>query len=306
MSMGTKKWLAAAAWLVTVGAVLFAAAMATNHWDFSLLSTESFVTDTYEIEEGFSRIELNTETADILFAASEDKLCRVVCTEPENRKHSVGIRNGTLTIHSTDSRKWFEHIGISFQAPKVTVYLPKAEYESIVIKASTGDVEITDEIKVDSAEVSISTGDIRVNHISAGTVDCSASTGAIFISDTACTGDLNACITTGDVNVMNVTCRNFFSNGSTSALALEDVIAAEKITVERSTGDVELKRSDADQIFIKTSTGDVSGSLLSGKEFITDTSIGSISVPAAGGGGKCEIETSTGDINIVISDGSEK
>ena len=51
---------------------------------------------------------------------------------------------------------------------------------------------------------------------------------------------------------------------------------------------------------VNTSTGDVNGTLLSEKIFITDTSTGRVSVPKTTSGGKCEITTSTGDINIGI------
>ena len=305
MSKSAKKWLITAASLVTIGVILFAAVMTAYHWDFSLLSTDRFETNTYEISEEFSDIKLNTETADILFAVSSDNMCRVVCCEEENMKHSVSVQDGTLTVSFVDDRTWYEHIGFSFHSPKVTVYLPETEYASLVIKGSTGDVEIADEIKFDSAQISLSTGDIRVNNISAGTLDFSASTGDIVISNVNCTGDIKASVTTGDVKMMNVTCRNLISSGSTGDISLDNVIAAEKFSIERSTGDVKFNSSDAAEIYVKTSTGDVTGALLTEKIFITETSTGSVNVPKTRTGGNCEIVTSTGDIKIEISDGAD-
>lgn len=58
--------------------------------------------------------------------------------------------------------------------------------------------------------------------------------------------------------------------------------------------------SDAAEIYVRTSTGSVKGTLLSEKVFITETSTGSVSVPKTVTGGKCEIRTSTGDIQIEI------
>ncbi|MDO4810488.1 MAG: DUF4097 family beta strand repeat-containing protein [Eubacteriales bacterium] len=296
MSKSAKKWLIAAASLVTIGAILFAAVMTAYHWDFSRLSTDNFETNTYEISEEFSDIKFNTETADILFATSSDGTCRVVCYEKENVKHSVLVQDGTLTVNVVDDRAWNEHIGINYQPPKLTVYLPKTEYASIVIKASTGDIELPNEMKVDSAVISMSTGDIRIHNMSAGTLDLSASTGEIFVSNVTCTGDLKANTTTGDVNLMKVTCQNLFSTGSTSDISLKNVIATGKFSIERSTGDVVFESSDAAEIFVETSTGDVTGSLLTEKTFVAKTSTGNISVPKTTAGGKCEIITSTGDI----------
>ena len=296
MRKSTKKWLIAAALLVAIGAILFAAVMTVNHWDSSSLSTDRFETNTYEISEEFSDIKLNTEAADILFAVSDDGTCRVVCYEEEKMKHSVSVQDGALTVSVADDRAWYEHIGISFHSPKVAVYLPKTEYVSLVIKASTGDIEIPNEIKADSADISLSTGDIRVNNMAVGTLDLSSSTGEIIVSNVTCTGDMKVSTTTGDVNVKNVTCQNLLSTGSTSDISLKNVIATGKLSVERSTGDVVFDSSDSAEIFVKTSTGDVTGSLLTEKVFVAKTSTGNISVPKTTAGGKCEIITSTGNI----------
>ena len=137
-----KKWLIAATSLVTVGAIAFAAVMTAYHWDFSRLNTERFETNTYEISDEFSDIKLDTETADVLFAVSDDGACRVVCREEEKMKHSVGVREGVLTVSAADDREWYEHIGFGFYSPEVTVYLPETEYASLVIKESTGDITL--------------------------------------------------------------------------------------------------------------------------------------------------------------------
>ena len=320
MKKSAKKWLIAAGILTAVGAVMFAAAMTAYHWDFSRLSTDRLETNSYEIKEEFTNIQLNTGTADILFSASDDKVCRVVCYERENEKHSVSVQNDTLTVSAADDRAWYEHIGISFRSPKVTVYLPKAEYRSLGVAGSTGEVEVPEEFRFDSADISLSTGDvslsaavsgtvrintstgdIRVENTSAGALDLSVSTGGIIVSEVTCSGDMKASVTTGDVKVRNVACRNLISSGDTGDISLTEVTAAEEFSIGRSTGDVVFERSDAAGIAVKTSTGSVTGTLLSEKIFITESSTGRISVPGTTTGGTCEIRTTTGDIEIGIS-----
>ncbi len=298
MRTNTPKWLIAAALLVTIGAVLFAGAMTAYHWDFTRLSTGHFETNTYETSEEFSNIKMNTATGDVLFAASSDDICRVVCCEEEEMKCSVGVQDGTLSVDIIDDRAWYEHIGVILRSPKVTVYLPKDEYASMKIDASTGDIEISNKLQVGRAEISLSTGEIKIRNLSVGTLALSSSTGEMNVSDVTCAGDMTVSTTTGDVNVMNVTCRNFFSTGSTGNVSLKDVIAAENVSVERSTGNVVFDNSDAAEIYVKTSTGNVSGSFLTEKGFVTETSTGKVSVPKTASGGKCEIITSTGDIKF--------
>ncbi|MBQ3893898.1 MAG: DUF4097 family beta strand repeat protein, partial [Clostridia bacterium] len=78
-------------------------------------------------------------------------------------------------------------------------------------------------------------------------------------------------------------------------------IASGRFDIERDTGDVKFDRCDAAEIKVETDTGDVTGTLLTEKVFITKTDTGKVSVPSAASGGRCEIETDTGDIKISIA-----
>ena len=299
MRKTTKILLITAGSLVLIGLIMFVAVMTAYHWDFTNLSTEKYETNTYEINEEFSSIKMAADTADILFVASSDDTCTVVCYEQENMKHSVCVKNGTLTVDAADDTKWHDYIGVGLHSPKVTVYLPKTEYASLAINESTGSVEIPKEFLFENADISLSTGDVKFFASVSDSIRIDTSTGDIRIenisADTLCLS-----VSTGMVTVSDVTCKNVLSSGSTGDISLTNVNTAEKITIERSTGDVVFDRSDAAEIFVKTDTGDVTGSLLSEKVFIAESSTGSISVPETTSGGKCEIITSTGDIEIGI------
>ena len=319
MSKRTKIWLIAAASLVTIGAIIFAAAMTAYHWDFSRLSTDHFETNTYEINEEFSDIKLNTETADILFAVSDDNTGRVVCYEAEKMKHSVSVQDGTLTVSVVDDREWYEHIGISFHSPKVTVYLPKAEYASLVIKGSTGDITLPKDFTFGRMDLSLSTGhvnilassfglmrietstgDIRLQDLSAGELDLTVSTGHVDAQSVFCEGNVGICVSTGDTRLTDISCNSINSNGGTGSITLKNVVTEEIISIERSTGDVRFEGCDAGELEINTDTGNVTGSLLSSKVFIAHSDTGKIDVPETTSGGKCKITTDTGDIRIEI------
>ena len=283
--MRKKGWLIAAASLVVAGLVVFAVVMTVLHWDFSRLSTDPYETNTYEITEKFSKIDLHTETADVLLAASDDGRCTVICDEQENVRHSVDVQNGTLTVHAVDDRQWYEHIGIHLHSPKVTVYLPKADYASLAVKGSTGE--------------------IGIQNLSVGTVNISVSTGEVIVSDVTCQGAMEAEITTGQMNVTNTACQSLLSRGSTGDISLKNVTVTGTLSIERSTGDILFDRADAAEIFMKTDTGNVAGSFCSEKVFITETSTGRVDVPKTVTGGRCEIKTSTGNIAVEIADGND-
>ena len=299
--MKTKVWLLIAASLVLIGSILFAGVMSTLGWDFTKLSTGKFETNTYEISQAFDAISMDTDTADIVFALSEDGICKVVCYEQENAKHSAAVENDTLTICVADEREWYEHIGINFSTPKITVYLPKTEYTKLLIHGATSDVEISNDFMFKSVDISLSTGDICIENVSAGALDLSVSTGKITVSHVTCDGDVKIDVSTGKTDMTDVRCKNLISSGDTGDISLKNVIATEKFSIERSTGDVKLEKSDAAEIYIETDTGDVTGTLLSEKVFIAQTDTGCVDVPKTATGGKCEIETDTGNIRISIS-----
>lgn len=278
MSKETKKWLIIAGSLVILGLIMFAVVMTILKWDFTKLSTMKIETNTYQVTELFSNMSIKTDTADIGFAVSDDGKCKVVCNEMEKVKHSVSIQNGTLSIKAVDERNWFDYIRINFSKTQITVYLPQNEYESLSISSSTGN--------------------IRIENISAGALDLSASTGRITVSDVKCDGDIKINVTTGQTNLTNVNCKNVISSGSTGSMVLKNVIATEDYSIERTTGNVKFDSCDAREISIRTSTGNISGTLLSEKLFIAETSTGNVDVPKTTTGGKCELKTSTGNIKV--------
>lgn len=319
MRTKTKVWLIIAVTLVLLGGILFAGVMSTLGWDFSKLSTAKYETNTYEINEAFNAVSMNTDTADIVFAVSDDEICKVVCYEQENAKHSAVVENNTLTIRVADQREWYQYIGINFSTPKITVYLPQNPYTALLIKESTGAIEMPKDFKFEDVDISLSTGDVKffasvsdvlkintstgaihVENISAGALDLSVSTGKVTVTGVDC-GDVKINVSTGKTNMTDIRCKNLLSSGDTGDISLKNVIATEKFSIERSTGNVKLEKSDAAEIYIETDTGDVTGTLLTEKVFIAETDTGRVDVPKTTTGGKCEIETDTGNIKITIS-----
>lgn len=319
MGKTTKIWLVTAASLVLIGAVVFGGVMNVLKWDFAKLQTVKFELNEYDINESYKNISIVTDTAHVVVAPSQNAKHSVACYELKNAKHSVSVKDETLVIEIRDARKWYEHLGIAFHSPKITVYIPQGEYGLLSIKSSTGDVEIPKDFTfermdisestgnvtvhasvLDAVKIKTSTGNIRVEHAYAGTLDLSVSTGEIVVSDVVCGGNVKIHVSTGKTKLTDMTCKNLISRGSTGDVSLNRVIAKETISIKRSTGDVRFEDADAAEIFVDTDTGDVTGTLGSEKVFMTQTDTGKVDVPKTTGGGRCEITTDTGDIKLKI------
>lgn len=318
MKKSTKGWLIAAVSLVLVGAVLFAGVMIALDWDFNRLSTRRYETATHTITEDFTHISVTADTADIQLAPSEDDSVSVVCYEDVDFKHTVAVEGDTLVIQPTQSQKWYQHIGIGFDSPSITVYLPAGEYGDLTVNANTGDVYLPADVNFESVDIAVSsgdvacsafvlgelkvktsTGDISLKAVVAESIHLSATTGEIGMK-TVETGDLSVAVTTGEVEIYRVNCRRLTSIGNTGDILLRDVIATETFSIQRSTGDVIFDHCDAAELTVTTDTGDVEGTLLTDKIFITHTDTGRVDVPDTTTGGTCKITTDTGDIKISI------
>ena len=319
MSTSAKIWLIIAAFLIVFGTFTFALGMSGHNWDFLNLSTSEYETSTISVNEGFDSISINTDIVGIEFVRSSDGTCKAECYEKNDAKHTVIVRDKTLVIERTDKKKWVDYIGINVGSPKITLYLPETEYASVSLKCTTGDVYIPGDFSVDNATVSVTTGDVRfdasasdsikihgstgivsMQDISASTLDVSVSTGMVTLTNVNCDKNIQVNVTTGKTLMTNISCQSFFSNGDTGDIKMKDVIASKTFSIERSTGDVKFIDCDAAEIHVETDTGDVRGTLLSEKRFYVDTDTGNVEVPRSDTGGKCEIETDTGDVIIHI------
>ena len=314
-----KKGLIIAAIAIAIGCGLFAGAMTMVKWDFTKLSTQKFVTNTHTLDAEFADIVLTADTAKVTILPAADDKVTVECYEYEYVQHAVTVQDGTLKIERQDTRRWYHYIGVSFSSPQITVYLPSGDYDSLAVKSSTGGVTVSRDVGFKNVDIALSTGDvtyrasatgdvkigvttgdIAVEKVSAASLSLSATTGRITVTDVTCTGDVTAKVATGDSCLTNVTCRNYHFVGTTGDIVLTNVIAAKKGSIERDTGDVTLHACDAAELRIKTTTGDVMGNLLSEKVFIANSDTGRVDVQKTVTGGRCEIATTTGNIQFTI------
>lgn len=302
MSKTIKKWLITAASLTALGFIILIGAMAALDFDFSKISTLTYETNTYEVNGDFDKIsiDVNITDTDIVFAQSDDESCQVVCFEAEKVKHSVRCTNGTLTIGVTDNRKWYDYFGISFASPKMTIYLPKSEYASLLIDTDTSDINIPKSFSFNELEIESDTGNVDCMANVSDSIKIESDTGDIGISSVSSKCDIDIKTDTGSIKLTDVDCTNFSAESDTGNISLVNVIAEDGIYVESDTGNVKLKNSDASKLSIETDTGNVTGTLLSEKIFIAKSSTGRVKVPDTESGGKCEIRTATGNIKIDI------
>lgn len=303
--------------LIIIGALVCGASFVLMGFDFSSLNTSTYVTRTYDAGTGFKNISVKGDTEKINFVLSDDGSCYVVCKEPEKNKHDVKVSEDCLYIDNITSNVFF--FSFSVESPEMTVYLPNDKYTSLSIDSDTSDVYIPEDFSFGDVNIKLDTGDLVCNASADGYVYVKTDTGKItlqgmtpealtVITDTGhtvidninCSGKAEINVHTAKVEMRNVNCTELSSNGHTGDLIMTDVIAAGNWSIKRDTGSVSFESCDAADISIRTDTGDVAGSLLSGKIFNVSTDTGKVNVPGSSEGGKCDVDSDTGNIDITI------
>jgi len=319
--MKRKLWIIIAVSMILVGTLLFFGAFSALDFDFKKLSNEKIEINRQNIEENFDSIVVNDDVSDIRIEKSSNGECVIDTQVTDNYKLSWSVKNGTLDILHTDSRKWYQRIGIfNFSnSMSLTLYLPEDEYDSLTIDSNTSDINISNKLSFNSVDIKSSTGDtdmsasvkgefrceldtgrINLNKAEIGSAELITSTGDIRIKSTDIEGSCRITTDTGDLITDAFNVGKLYAESTTGSKELYYTIAEKLMVLRSSTGDVFFDESDSESIEIETSTGDVEGVLLTSKVFITETSTGDIDVPKSAKGALCEIKTDTGDISVKI------
>ncbi len=235
----TKIWLIIATFLILIGGIIFAGVMTALRWDFIELSTVEYETSNYEINENFKNISVITDTVDVEFVISENTKSTIICHEEKNLKHSVALKEDTLIIEIDDTRKWYEHIGVSYDQSKITVYIPQGEYGTLSVKVSTGDVNITD-IKCKNVISSGSTGELYLkNVIATEKFSIKRSTGDVKL-DSCDADEILIKTDTGDVKGSLLTDKVFITETDTGSTDVPKTTKGGKCEITTDTGDIKI------------------------------------------------------------------
>ena len=297
--------------LITVAVILIAVGMICGFcgicslgFNFNEISTSDFVTHTYTVDDDFTNIIIEDAASNINFYKSNDDKCRVLCDEREKVTHTVVNENKTLTVRVKDERNWFEriNIGIFVSDMRVSVYLPKNKYDSLNAASMSGDIDVANEFTFDNAKVGSISGDVSVKADVKQELNISSTSGDVIINNISATECINASSVSGEIDLSNVKGKEIFANTISGGVMLTDTVASQKLKANSTSGEIDLKRCDAKNIVLDTVSGEISGTLLSNKQFITETTSGTVNVPQSVSNEECRITTVSGDIYIEIAD----
>ena len=307
--------------LVILGIAAILSALVIADFRLGGLSSVTYHTETYSVETDFDNIDIRDTEYDIRLRPSKDGTCRVICDETEKIFHTVTVENGTLTVTRTDTRAWYECIGIfwsDLRTPTVTVYLPMSEYRSLYSKTVSGNIDIAAglsfadtpllsaggnvtfsgtvngalsaktvsgdivlEASAGDLTVSSTSGDISLPRLTVESLQADSSGGDIAISSATVSGNAVLKAVSGNVNVHSTDAGTLQAKTTSGDIELSETLIDGTLDLEAVSGSIQLSDTDAASLRIKTVSGDVEGYLLSAKSFVTHTTSGNVRTPAS-------------------------
>ena len=180
------------------------------------------------------------------------------------------------------------------------VGLANMKAKTMNLIASTGNhtlmnVEVTNDINSEQ-----STGKFTLVNSKCNNLNVKTSTGDQIYENVNVNENITLKASTGQITLNKVNCKNYESKSNTGDVEFKETLVAEHLKVETSTGDVKFYNSDAATLEITTDTGDIKGNLLNEHIFYVEHDTGSPKYPHCENGGKCEIKTDTGKIDITV------
>ncbi len=306
--------------LVVAGLIVATVSFAMVDFDIKKLSSVAYTTESYQIDEPFKKIDIDRTSAQINFEISDTSYCYVECYGVEQAQSDVRVENETLKIHRSQYKDGYKKFGVFFEEETVTVYLPLNKYKELDINVYTGYIKIPqrlsfDDIKIttetaavdflssDSGEVKIETvsGEVYVGNAKADKLEIQTQIAAITVDGTQVKDELEIETTTGEVTLENVDCDELEIDAEIGETYLTRVTATDKFSLYSAGGDITLNDCDAKEIKARTTTGDFTASLLSDKTYSVQTRTGEVDIPETSRGGKCQVETGSGDVRISVS-----
>ena len=273
------------------------------------------------ITESFTSVHAEVLGADLEILPSTDGVCSVTSPATQKVYYTATVEEGVLMIWRTDLRKWYEKITLfSFKTPTVKVLLPKAEYEKLTVESHSMDLLVASGITFNRADVKASSGDVKYLGDATTKLTISISSGSAFVQGISAS-EMIGKVTSGRLEVEDISCNRLTLKGTSGTIevrkatvqeichfeqtsgriSLSDVISKGQLSAKLTSGGLRLDQCDAETISLKLTSGSVRGTLCSDKVFNVRSTSGSVRVPdSVQNAGLCEIETTSGSVNLTI------
>lgn len=263
MKAKEKDMIRLAVLLLMIGLLIVAGVFAVNGFNpvRLLRGVSGFEEREAVLIDDFSEIRILDVDASIRVLPSEDGKCSVYYDQTDKSTYTIKIGDSALIIEHKKS--WLDSFGFFMTSPRLTVYLPQANYEALNVQNVSGS--------------------IRVEGLQFGEMNLKTTSGSIQLDDVRIEGEAALKTVSGSVRL-------------TSA-------QAGGLTAGTTSGGIRLDGVDAETLEMRTVSGSIKGTLCSGKVFEASSVSGRVRVPeSTPGAGVCSASTTSGGISISVEE----
>lgn len=316
----TKIAIVVSIFLVVIGTITAIAGLFALGFDMTRLSNLAPVTHTYVLDGEIKNISVEAVETSVKILPSEDEKAKVVSRESDKIYHRVNLTEETLSINRIDERKWYEFIGIIVDNDmELEIYLPKRDYENLYINSVSGNIFIPKDFTFEEAEIKTVSGDtefvakvkkefnvetvsgmVNVGNVASNELYISSISGRIDLKSIESEHSIGVKTVSGYISMEDISAKKITAESMSGRIAFDNVVAFDEIYAESISGSINLNKSDASTLKLKSTSGNIIGNLLSEKIFVADTVSGNITLPEVQKGGRCEVKTISGNIQISI------
>lgn len=245
-------------------------------------------------------IDIEDISCNVHILPSADGQCRIDYTDNDMLEHRIKSDNANLSIEVEETGDWFNRFVSVQQEEYVIVYLTECALERVCIETISGEIEISPDISIESAELSSISGNILCSAPVLDRLNAASTSGRIEIeSASGCL--MNIQTTSGDIFLKSLSPAELHASTASADLILRNICVEGTMELNTASGDIELHEVDAHDANLGTVSGDVEGSILTPKNFITSTVSGNIQVEDSYNAKETwAISTVSGDIEIEI------
>ena len=326
--------------LVISGLVVSFISLCMVDFKLSKLSNLTYVENEYTDLESFENIDIDSSFNINIFPSADGKIKIDCHESEELYNNVEIKNNILFITDNDTRKWYEKAFALFQIKPmSVDIYLPDSDYKDLEISAGSGDIFVSEGFYFENADLSCSSGDIEFKASSKDEINISCSSGSVFLANSkakninlrtssgACEAeyinaenDITIKSSSGKIELNHCQTQNLSVNTTSGGCELESINADSDIKIESKSGSCEavhaiakndfiaeatsgtvyLDLCDAANLSINTKSGSVRGTLLSEKIFFTNTKSGKVSVPDSLTGGKCEVSTASGSINLEI------
>jgi len=201
MKKWTKITLIVSLCFIGAGAAVSFAGYAMNGYNMDLPEKLRFRKTSTDIKESFTKVNIYSVNESVELLPSESDQCYIECYDSEKMTHDISVKDDILDISANDNRNWYETIFSSFEAHKITVFIPVKEYESIHIETVNGNITSDDKLTLENITLKTTNGNIKPDSKLNGEVHAKSVNGNIDVNNIENAGYVDLKTTNGNINV---------------------------------------------------------------------------------------------------------